>query len=365
MDSLNLLYQVGPYQKEQYLNSGYGMFFHCNEDFIDKRFEKISSYINDSKWQRVSDLLSLNKLLSKSVKNKEIKRINLFLVGKNEWMGIRFRILYFLIIKYFKVKNIVTNSKKKLIILGSPNKLEVFLNKLKFYSFLKKHSFEKHIIRYKSFNIIENKLTLKKLSLQFPLLLRKSTSAGGKDTYIINNENELNSLIFQNQLFFVQRKFRSSKWFLVELIDTKLISDYFISFRVLALNNKAYFVYPNISRINTITHVSEKDKLTKKEFMIAVDKTIDIFRLNRQLFNNIFEELDYPFTALDFLIDDNHNLYFTEAEIKMGPSEKYIHNQIDYFDLDENFFSDFRSSISTKAIKYDQFFENLHKEYFE
>ena len=61
---------------------------------------------------------------------------------------------------------------------------------------------------------------------------------------------------------FISNRILKKKWFIVEFIDTRYQFGFYLSYRVLGLHNIPYFIYPNVSHHNPITHVSEKDKIT-------------------------------------------------------------------------------------------------------
>ena len=364
MNEVNVLLRCGPYKGDNFFTSGWGMFFHCNEKFNDERFVSLKSLPEDFDWKS-SSIRELNTVLNKYLHSRDISKINLLIIGKLDWMNFKFRFVLSLLINLFKIKNFLLKKKTKLCIVGSIKKFKIFFNKIIFYKLLRSLELEKNIIPYKKIGIFENLISLNNIDIQYPLLLRKSTSYGGKDTYIINNKQDLRKLVFYRFSFFVKRKFRYQSWFLTEFIDTQGVFNYYLSFRVLSLNNKAYFIYPNMSRNNPITHVSEEDKVSKIDYFETVDFARNIFIKNKNLFDTIFKKLNYPWTALDFIIDKNNNIYFSEAEIKMGPSEKFIYNQIDFFELDENFFVNFREKASVNPYDYDKFFNEMYSVYYE
>ena len=54
---------------------------------------------------------------------------------------------------------------------------------------------------------------------------------------------------------------------------------------------------------------------------------------------------------------ENDNLYISEAELKYGPSEKYVINQIEYFNLDKDYFENIRQQLNVEPLT----FEDLYK----
>ena len=187
-------------------------------------------------------------------------------------------------------------------------------------------------------------------------MIRNSVSSGGKDTFVISNMKELQKikrLLYFKNLIWSQNK---KQWFAQEFIDTKLKFGYFRSFRVLAFNSNPYFIYPNVSYSNPITHVSEKDKLLKNLFLESVNFGIDVFNIHKNIFREIFKKLDNPFTALDFVCTDYENIYISEAELKYGPSEKYVTNQIQHFDLGDEFYNEIRSRINIDPLNFDDLY---------
>ena len=326
------------------LHSNFGLFFHLKKSSnLGKQYRQVTDWLdlqdNIQNFHNLKQLEYFINRLDKTFHNK----INLVIFSKKEFLAqSELQLILNIVEELNNLKHIDIDIKSNL------NNFEIFYSKLEFYKFMKENNFQQFIPEYSL--LYEDKSVN---NLSFPLLIRNSVSSGGKDTFVVSNMKELKKikrLLYFKNLIWSQNK---KQWFVQEFIDTKLKFGYYRSFRVLAFNSKPYFIYPNVSYSNPITHVSEKDKLPKHLFLESVNFGIDIFNIHKNLFTEIFKKLDNPFSALDFVCTDSDNVYISEAELKYGPSEKYVINQIQYFDLDQEFFNDIRSRINIDPLNFD------------
>ena len=323
------------------LHTKFGIFFHIKKGGkYDNTFESIFDWLKSEDISNLSSTKEFLKFLN-SLKLENEHEINLAIFTKREFISKKEICDILLIIKEFNnKKNITINLKTDI------NKFETFYSKLDFYSFCKDLDFEDLVPKFEKFSY-------KTLDLiKFPFLIRNATSSGGKDTYLIKNKITFYFMYFHMLLKTKLKILDKSNLFIQEFIDTKIKFGYYRSYRVLAFNKKPYFIYPNISKTNPITHVSEKDKLSKEEFLESVRFGIDLFNQNKEKQKKIFDELGNPFSALDLVSLDSKKIFVTEAELKYGPSEKYIDNQIKYFELDKSFFNYIRDELKTNHLSF-------------
>ena len=325
------------------LHMNFGIFFHLKKSSnFDNQYMHITDWLdNQNNLQNFYALKQLEEFIKRLDKNFKNK-INLVIFSKIEFLPqSELQGILNLIKEFNNLKHIDIDVKSNL------KNFEIFYSKLKFYKFMKENNFEKHIPKY---CLLDDEESV--TNLGFPILIRNSVSSGGKDTFVISNMKELQKikrLLYFKNLIWSQNK---KQWFAQEFIDTKLKFGYFRSFRVLAFNSNPYFIYPNVSYSNPITHVSEKDKLPKNLFLESVNFGIDVFNIHKNIFREIFKKLDNPFTALDFVCTDYENIYISEAELKYGPSEKYVTNQIQHFDLGDEFYNEIRSRINIDPLNF-------------
>ena len=151
------------------------------------------------------------------------------------------------------------------------DKFEIFYSKLEFYNFMKELNLGNYIPDY---YLVSDKNSINRI--QTPFLLRNAISSGGKDTFLIKDKSEINKLIRNLNIKSLFKFKNRNDWFVQQFIDTKSKFGYYRSFRVIGFNYLPYFVYPNVSYNNPITHVSEKDKLSKDLFLDSVNAGIEI-----------------------------------------------------------------------------------------
>ncbi len=340
----NILLGLPPHNFDLYhpLHTRFGIFFHIKKrGEFDNNYESIFDWLKNKNIIKLSSVQDLLNFLS-NLNDQSKHEINLAVFSKREFLTRKEVDDILLIVEnYSKNKNIIINLKTDI------NNFETFYSKLDFYKFCENLNYQNMILKYSS---LSNK---SRKSIKFPLLIRNAISSGGKDTYLIKNNISFNLIYIYISLKKIFQKTKKADWFVQEFIDTKIKFGYYRSYRVLAFNKKPYFIYPNISKTNPITHVSEKDKLSKEDFLESVRFGIDIFNNNKDQLEKIFEGLGNPFAALDLVSLDSDRIFITEAELKYGPSEKYIDNQIRHFNLDNDFFDYIRDELKTKHLSFD------------
>jgi len=328
-----------------YLN--FGIFFHLDtKSSIDEEYMHINDWLSTQNSILNFESLVEFKKFVESLNHDKKNIINLAIFSKREFMSKK----QIQDIKQFIEEN-NQNKHIEIILKTDIDKFEIFYSKLEFYNFMKELNLENYISDY---SLLSDKNFLN--SIQTPFLLRSAISSGGKDTFLINEKNEITKLIRNLNIKSLFKLKNKNHWFVQQFIDTKSKLGYYRSYRILAFNSLPYFIYPNVSYSNPITHVSEKDKLSKDLFLDSVNVGIEIFNLHKTTFQNIFESLGNPFAALDFVCIDNDILYISEAELKYGPSEKYIINQIEYFNLDKDYFENIRKQLNVEPLTFEDLY---------
>ena len=325
----------------------FGIFFHLDsKSNVDQEYLHIKDWLSSQK--NILNFGTLNefKKFIESVNYDEKNIINLAIFSKREFISKK---------KIQELKNFIEkknqNKHIEIILKTDIAKFEIFYSKLEFYNFMKELNLENYISDY---SLLSDKNFLKRI--QTPFLLRSAISSGGKDTFLINEKNEITKLIRNLNIKSLFKLKNKNDWFVQQFIDTKSKLGYYRSYRILAFNSIPYFIYPNVSYSNPITHVSEKDKLSKDLFLDSVNVGIGIFNLHKTIFKKIFESLGNPFAALDFVCIENDNLYISEAELKYGPSEKYVINQIEYFNLDKDYFENIRKQLNVEPLTFEDLY---------
>ena len=327
----------------------WGLFFHKEENFVLEGSQSLNDYVLANKIKCFDNIKDLNNYFLFADFGNTYKEIDIFILGKYEFTKKK---------KVEYLNDIITECNKlnnvKLNVIGDTNKWEYFYDKVEFYKLLENNSLDNYA-KYKVLNF-EDISSVREIELSYPVLLKEAKASGGNDSYFINSPEELIIKMSQIKRQFISNKLFNKKWFIVEFIDTRYQFGFYLSYRVLGLRNIPYFIYPNVSYHNPITHVSENDKITIDEYSKALNACTRIFNVNYMLFKQIFKLLDNPFSALDFLVDNNGKIVFSECELKYGPSQKYISNQIYHYNLDDEHFENIRKDIQSKFYTFDDVF---------
>ncbi len=325
----------------------FGIYFHLySKSSFDEEYLHIHEWLSkQSNILNFESLIELKEFIE-SLDHEKTNIINLAIFSKREFMSKK---------KIQDIKQFIEdNNEEKHIeirLKTDIDKFEIFYSKLEFYNFMKELNLGNYIPDY---YLVSDKNSINRI--QTPFLLRNAISSGGKDTFLIKDKSEINKLIRNLNIQSLFKFKNRNDWFVQQFIDTKSKFGYYRSFRVIGFNYLPYFVYPNVSYNNPITHVSEKDKLSKDLFLNSVNAGIEIFNLHKKTFKKIFESLGNPFAALDFVCIDNENLYISEAELKYGPSEKYIINQIEHFNLDGDYFENIRKQLNVEPFTFEDLY---------
>ena len=331
----------------------WGLFFSLEKKYKINGSQSLNQYVLDNNIKCFDDIKKLNNFLRFTDDTGTYKKINLFILGKYEYTKKR---------KVEYLNQNITNwnkiNKLKINVIGDTNKWDYFYDKIKFYKLLKKNKYN-YYAKYSVLNI-DDISSMREIEINFPVLLKEAKASGGNDSYLINTIEELIIKIGKIKRQYISNRIFKKKWFIVEFIDTRYQFGYYLSYRVLGIHNIPYFIYPNVSHYNPITHVSEVDKITIDDYNKTIKNSFQIYNDNYNLFKQIFKLLNNPFTALDFLIDKNGKIIFSECELKYGPSQKYISNQIYHFNLDDKHFETIRDNIKSKYYTFDDVFLNYN-----
>ena len=336
--------------------ANWGLFFNKEKKFNLAGSQSLNEYVLTNKIKCFSDIRDLNNYFQLLNSGSTYKEIDIFILGKYEYTTKK-KVEYLnQTIAECKILNNL-----KINVIGDTNKWKYFYDKIEFYKFLKKNKLE----YYAEYNVLklEDISSISEIKLTYPVLLKEAKASGGNDSYLINSVKELIIKVSQIKRQFISNKIFNKKWFIVEFIDTRDQFGFYLSYRVFGLHNIPYFIYPNVSHHNPITHVSENDKITIDEYSKALNECTHIFNVNYKLFKQIFKLLNNPFSALDFLVDNNGEIVFSECELKYGPSQKYISNQIYHYNLDEDHFEKIRKDIKSQFYTFDDIFLNYHENY--
>ena len=325
----------------------FGIYFHLySKSSFDEKYLHINEWLS-----KQSNILNFDSLIEfkefiENLDHEKTNIINLAIFSKREFISTE---------KIQDIKQFIENNNQEkhieIKLKTDIDKFEIFYSKLEFYNFMNELNLGDYIPDY---YLLSEKNYIDRI--QTPFLLRNAISSGGKDTYLINEKSEINKLIRNLNVKSLFKFKNRNDWFVQQFIDTKSKFGYYRSFRVIAFNYLPHFVYPNVSYNNPITHVSEEDKLSKDLFLDSVNAGIEIFNLHKTTFQKIFESLGNPFAALDFVCIENENLYISEAELKYGPSEKYVINQIEHFNLDKDYFENIRKQLNVEPLTFEDLY---------
>ena len=211
----------------------FGIFFH-----LDSKSSVDGEYVHIKDWLSTQDgisnfesLIEFKKFIE-SLNHDKKNIINLAIFSKREFMSKK---------KIQDIKQFIEENNQnkhiEIILKTDIDKFEIFYSKLEFYNFMKELNLENYI---SDFSLLSNKNFLN--SIHTPFLLRSAVSSGGKDTFLINEKNEINKLIRNLNIKSMFKLTNKNHWFVQQFIDTKSKLGFYRSFRILAFNSIPYFL---------------------------------------------------------------------------------------------------------------------------
>ena len=180
---------------------------------------------------------------------------------------------------------------------------------------------------------------MKNNRISFPYILKINNFCGGKGTYIINNEEEVEYKLNEIIKLYNDKKNAFSKILCIKYIKSKSKSrKFFISYRIIATQNEIISGYVRISK-NWIVQWSTS-KFTKdieNEFILEQIKCEKIIKENKELICKAVKSVNLDGVGLDLLIDNNTNkIYFLEAQIGFSTGYPNTHKPPYYRPDDPN-----------------------------
>ena len=133
----------------------------------------------------------------------------------------------------------------------------------------------------------------------YPICIKKRDGYGGNNVYLINNKNEL--LDYNN--------------YIVQPYNSNIIGDI-----------RTYIINNNI--VGSIIRTKNNDFRTN----VSLGANVELYNIDNKLeilINKILETNHYDFVGIDFLIDNNNELYFNEIEDVVGCRSLYDKSDID------------------------------------
>lgn len=265
--------------------------------------------------------------------------------------------------QFFVLENYIRKNYPDIKIINPISKYNLLYKKDIFFDELTQNNFGKNIPAYKIFRTVEDVL---KTKLAFPYIMKANNLSGGKVSYVVKNK-------FQAFFYFLLMRFLqigaplakllNKKISFEKIMGVKLFDTYnkelelFVTYRILFFGNKAYYLYPHVSKNNWCVHTDMKDDtILKERYTAAYDNGIKAYNKNKELFSKIKNIVKLDTLVLDFLITKDNQIIFLEPELKYGLDLNFIEGQERRFELTQKFYKNIQNSLNIESINFDDLF---------
>jgi len=168
-------------------------------------------------------------------------------------------------------------------------------------------------INIPNFITFETKQDIMNSNLSFPFLIRLNDGVTGEDTYLVNNEKELDQFLPLVENAYNTKKRISTKKIAVEFIDTSIKDGFKTSFRITVAGNNVISGYARIS--DDWLAITKQFTENKKEHFIEQNKRLEkILEQNNDEIVRSVSVLGLHHVGIDAIMDTNDNLYFLEVQ---------------------------------------------------
>lgn len=174
-------------------------------------------------------------------------------------------------------------------------------------------AWKKSNISIPNFFSYENREDFESKRFDFPFLLRLNDGVTGEDTYLVENESQLEPALLKVESAYVRNKRINTKKICVQFIDTSIEGGYKTSYRIIVAGNNVIVGYARIS--DDWLAITKQFTNEKKPHFIQQNK-----RLSKLIKNNHDEivrsvtTLGLHHVGIDLITDREDNIYFLELQ---------------------------------------------------
>tara|TARA_R100001509_G_C4852469_1_gene210555 strand:- start:217 stop:1221 length:1005 start_codon:yes stop_codon:yes gene_type:complete len=148
---------------------------------------------------------------------------------------------------------------------------------------------------------------------KYPYLLRLNDGVTGEDTFLVENDRDLEIYYPQIKLAFSKKQRINTKIICVNFIDTSTSDGYNLSYRVVASGNSVICGYARIS--DDWLAITKQFTENKKEAFLRENKKLErIIVKNKELILKAMHLTGHQHVGLDIIPDQNGNIYFLEIQ---------------------------------------------------